>query len=155
MDWLYHIPHVWNSPQDRAIWEDVYLMPSLPLAKAEKRTSIWLTVDALGDENDDDPFAKEWFGEKKKKLGDRGFVIDKKICDMVVKAAHFNKEELLEWARVFIKEVFADPRPVLYEAPFEAFAGTNRHARTISGITDSLAGKMPEEAADDKDKTTH
>jgi hypothetical protein len=155
MNWLYHIPHVWKSPLDRALWEDVYLMLSGPLEKAEKRSSVWLTVDALGEANADDAFMKEWFEEKNRLLGDRDFVIDKKKCDMVVRATDFNKEELLHWARIFVKEVFADPWPVLFEAPFEAFAGTNRHAQTISGIADSLAGKMPEEAADDEDKTTH
>jgi hypothetical protein len=42
--WKYHLPHTWNSPEDRTVWEDVYLMPEDGSMKGK---SIWFTLDTL------------------------------------------------------------------------------------------------------------
>jgi hypothetical protein len=45
MKWLYRAAHVWDG--DRTEWEDIYLRPDDPSHRGD---SIWLTVDAIGEE---------------------------------------------------------------------------------------------------------
>jgi hypothetical protein len=139
MNWLYYIPHVWDSPDDRTVWEDVWLLPLVP-RPVDTHSSIWLTVDALGPiPGKKDKDGLEDYYTRLRRLDDRDYVIDIPVCNMYVRACNFNLEELLFYAELFILDTFKDPDPHLVPGFFEDFAGTNAHARTIAAITGKLA----------------
>ena len=139
MNWLYYIPHVWDSPDDRTVWEDVWLLPCCP-RRAESHSSIWLTVDALGPyPAKKDKEGTENYFVRLRRLDGRDYIIDLPICNMYVRAANFNLEELLFYTELFILDTFKDPDPRLVPGRFEDFAGTNAHARTIAAIVGKVA----------------
>jgi hypothetical protein len=156
MKWKYYIPHVWESPQDRTCWEDVYLMPEDGSSKGE---SYWFTLNALpfgaagidGEYPDDpdDPFGG-FAGSRLVRemnlqlLGDRDYFITP-LLDMVARVEDFNMHELLDWTKVFIKDRFGDADPELIKGKFEDFAGTNNHASEIGRIQEALEAGVPEE----------
>jgi hypothetical protein len=132
MRWLYYIPHSWEdpdgNPREKAIWEDVYLMPDNP----DCQKSIWLTVDGYQAEDMVLPsgyvYEKTWFGEREFEIFQRqGYLIRNNGCDMIVFTPEFTKKELLDWAKLFLEEG-GHVVTKMEEAPFERFAGTNQHA---------------------------
>lgn len=44
MKWKYYIPHVWESPESRTVWEDVWLLPE---DGSNDGKSYWFTLNAL------------------------------------------------------------------------------------------------------------
>jgi len=130
MNWKYHIPHTWDPPTQRMGWAEVWLLPNDP---SYKGGSIWLTIDALAG-GPDDMEPGEFRKEALQKLGDRDFWI--KDGDMIVRVEDFNREEFLQWVKVWIENrglQFSG----LVEAPFEDFAGTNKMARVIGPLRKS------------------
>ncbi|GAC1463068.1 MAG: hypothetical protein NVS2B14_10990 [Chamaesiphon sp.] len=126
MNWKYHIPHLWNAP--REVWEDVYLLPDNPNYQEE---SIWLTIDALGDVSEPTHGSEraEFQEFAFSKLGDKSFWING--SDMIVRARDFNKEKLLDWVKVWLRET-GFPVSELIETSFDEFASTNDHAMTVN-----------------------
>lgn len=126
MKWKYHIPHIWDKPTDRTVWEDVYLMPALGWENKEEKMSAWLTVDALRKKpTGENPDEMEDYQDALKKLKNHDYVIDRDLCSMIVRTEDFNMEELLGYAKIFIKEIFNDEDIVLVEGTFEDFVGTH------------------------------
>jgi hypothetical protein len=141
MKWLYYVPHVWESPSDRTVWEDVYIM----LADSLRDRSIWLTVAGLDSwiEGVDDPAYYETEGDARRR---RNFqLLDGHICyispvqSMLVDAKDFDLEELLDWTRLYICLTFNDPAPELVPGTHDDFAGSNRHAKITGTIARMLA----------------
>jgi hypothetical protein len=144
--WKYHIPHVWKSPEDRTVWEDVYLMPEDGSMKGK---SIWFTLNALtvgaaGLGNDFPDTAEEIREFNLRLLGDKDYFITS-APDMIARIEDFNQHELLEWTALFIKVHLGDPDPVLVEGTAEEFAGSNPHASEVGRINEALASGVPEE----------
>lgn len=156
MKWRYYIPHVWDSPEDRALWEDVYLLPE---DGRNDGRSYWFTLNALTfgaagmdseyPEDPDDPLGG--FGGSTlirevnlRLLGDRDYLITPSL-DMVARVDDFNMQELLEWTKIFIRDHFGDPEPELVQCDYENFAGTNPHASEVGRIKEALATGVPEE----------
>jgi hypothetical protein len=140
MKWLYFIPHVWDGPDARATWEDVYLKPLGPDYRGE---SLWLTVDALGDETIVEHGAdrQEFREEALRKLGSMDHWIGD--GDMIVRAVDFTRDELLGWVKIWLEHhEFAVTE--LVEGSRAAFAGTNDHARAIEAAMD----RMPDDFSD-------
>lgn len=91
MRWKYHIPHVWKSPEDRTVWEDVYLMPEDGSMKGK---SIWFTLNALtvgaaGLGNDFPDTAEEIREFNLRLLGDKDYF----ITLMIEKGVDLTKED--------------------------------------------------------------
>jgi hypothetical protein len=155
MKWKYYIPHVWETPDRRTAWEDVWLLPE---EGGEDGRSYWFTLNALtfgaaGIEGEypidpADPFGPGTYQRVKEMnlrlLGDRDHFITPAL-DMVARIDDFDMRELLEWTMVFIKEHFNDPDPVLDEGQFADFAGTNNQAAEIGRITEALEAGVPED----------
>jgi len=156
MKWKYYIPHVWNSPEERTLWEDVWLLPEGDLNDGK---SYWFTLNALSfgaagiddeyPEDPDDPLCG--FGGSQlvremnlRLLGDKDYFITPKL-DMVARIDDFNLSELLEWTTLFIRVHFGDPEPELVLGDCEDFAGTNSHASEIGRINEAFAAGVPEE----------
>jgi len=152
MEWLYYIPHVWDSPEDKALWEDVYLMPKKGWKDKKERVSIWLTVDGLGEKPpEDDPYDEmKYYLENIEEIGDKEYVIDRKHCNMLINKKFFNLHELLEYTKIFIKEIFNDQNPILVEGTIEDFAGTNEHAGIVEGIGTRLKEEFTKKDEDKK-----
>ncbi len=134
MKWFYYIPHVWESSEDRHVWEDVYLLPE---NSPEGMESVWFTIDALGDVNnplhgsDRDEFQQQLLA----RLGtDRWYIAG---TDMVVRAVDFNRHELLDYVRIWL-EASGLPCSELTKSTFGRFENTNPHAVTVL----SLRGAM-------------
>lgn len=155
MKWKYYIPHVWESPEDRTLWEDVWLLPD---DGRNGGKSYWFTLNALtfgaagidGEypQDPDDPLVG-FGGSKLVKemnlglLGDRDYFITPKL-DMVARVDNFNLHELLDWTRIFIRDHFSDAEPELVPADYEDFAGTNNQASEIGRINEAFAAGVPE-----------
>jgi len=126
MDWKYFIPHVWE--QKRQVWEDVYL---LPIDDHYNGQALWLTIDALGNveihEHGSD--RANFRDDALRKLGDRPFHIEG--TDMLIRAEDFSLAELLDWARVWLRE---NGLPVirLIEGTTEDFRGKAFHVDLLS-----------------------
>ena len=155
MKWKYYIPHVWDSPEDRTMWEDVWLLPE---DGSNDGKSYWFTLNALtftaagieGEypEDPDDPFGFG-LGERVREvnlrlLGDKDYFITS-LLEMVARVDDFNRSELLEWTRVFIRDHLNDADPVLVQGAFEDFSGTNNQAAEIGRITEAVKAGVPEE----------
>ena len=157
MKWKYYIPHVWDSPEDRTLWEDVWLLPE---DNSNGGKSYWFTLNALtfgaaGIEGEyphdaDDPFG---FGAANAQavremnlqlLGDKDYFLTP-LLDMVARVDDFNVSELLEWTKVFIRDHFSDPDPVLVLGDYEDFSGTNNQAAEIGRITEAVEAGVSEE----------
>lgn len=157
MRWKYYIPHAWDSPEDRTVWEDVWLLPE---DGSNDGQSYWFTLNALSfgaagidgeyPYDPDDPFgfgaahAQAVRETNLKLLGEKDYFITP-LLDMVARVDNFNMQELLEWTRLFIRVHFGDPEPELVLAEYEEFVGTNRHASEIGRINEALTAGVPEE----------
>lgn len=156
MKWKYYIPHVWDSPEQRTVWEDVWLLPEDGRSGGK---SYWFTLNALTfgaagideeyPEDPDDPLGL--FGSHQgvremnlRLLGDRDYFITPKL-DMVARVEDFDLGELLEWTKLFIREHFHDPAPSLVRGAWEDFDGSNNQATEIGRITEALGAGVPEE----------
>ena len=128
MKWRYYFVHRWDRP--RLVWEDIYLAPDMP---GYDGPSIWLTIDALGDEQDpshgsDRAEAKALFLSK---LGDQDYHIDG--TDMIVRARDFDRAELLRWVRIWLNESGLQVTQ-LVRGTLEDFAGSNDHAEIVAQL---------------------
>jgi hypothetical protein len=141
MKWLYYIPHTWEDREgkmlEKVCWEDLYLMPDI----TECHKSIWLTVDGYYPEDttiNGLPWEATWFeNEAEKELFlKQGFLI-RDEQDMVVKDPEFTKEELLEWAKLFLREIGFTVSE-LVEAPVGRFAGSNQHVRAVDTAVEAM-----------------
>jgi hypothetical protein len=162
MRWKYHIPHRWDSPEERTTWEDVYLMLE---EGPEDRDSLWLTVDAGMTDRKLEEAAGEWserLAESEHadlmgrwlQVNDRELVITPDM-DIWIRQENFNMHELLDWVKAFLTGFFGDPEPVLVEGTIEEFAETNQHARGISELGRALEAELGEDdgaEADDEDE---
>jgi len=154
--WKYYIPHVWDSPEQRTKWEDVWLLPE---DGSDDGDSYWFTLHALmsgaaGIEGEypqdpDDPLCG--FGGSQlvremnlRLLGDRDYFITPTL-DMVARVDDFDLHELLEWTKLFIKDHFGDPAPSLVEGSYEDFAATNKQAKEMDRIRGAFEAGVPEE----------
>lgn len=120
MQWKYSFPDAWTNPAARVALEDVYLIP--PEGKAGP-SSYWFTLEGLRS------FTGGTHDEKLERLGSADYVINDAM-DMLVRRDDFDKQELLEWTRLFIRLQCGDPDPVLVEAT------TEEHARRLSAQHD-------------------
>lgn len=133
MHWKYHIPHIWKDAE-RAIWEDIYLLPDTVLAD---KPSIWLTVDSIGSlESPDHDWSPEEYMEAKPRLGTNDFHIDG--TDMLVRGDDFIRSEVVGWAKVWLMES-GFPVDTLVEAPADEFANTNEHATFVASLKANLS----------------
>jgi predicted protein tyrosine phosphatase len=119
MQWKYSFPDPWTNPATRVALEDVYLIP--PDGKTGP-SSYWLTLEGLHS------FTGGTREEKLERLGGADYVISDAM-DMLVRRGDFDKEELLDWTRVFIRLRLGDPDPVLVEATQEECARRMSTAR--------------------------
>jgi predicted protein tyrosine phosphatase len=131
MQWKYSFPDPWTDPSARVALEDVFLIPP------DGRTgpsSYWFTLEGLHS------FTGGTHDEKLERLGNAEFVISDSM-DMLIRREDFNRSELLEWTRLFIRHQLSDPEPVLVEASPEESAhrlDENRRAHNSS----SHAGQL-------------
>lgn len=156
MNWKYYIPHVWDSPEDRTVWEDVWLLPE---DGSNGGKSYWFTLNALtfgaagidGEypHDPDDPLGG--FGGSQlvremnlRLLEDRDYFITP-LLDMVARVDDFNLHELLEWTKLLIRVHFGDPEPELVEGDLEDFSGSNSQVSEIGRISAAFAAGIPEE----------
>ena len=156
MKWKYYIPHVWNSAEDRTLWEDVWLLPE---DGSNGGKSYWFTLNALSfgaagidgeyPEDPDDPLCG--FGGSKlvremnlRLLGDKDYFITP-LLDMVARVEDFNMHELLEWTKLLIRVHLGDPEPELVKGDFEDFTGTNGQVSEIGRIVEAFAAGIPED----------
>lgn len=147
MKWLYYIPHTWDPPEERTVWEDVWLMPE-PMREARDKSSVWLTVDALGNKPlEDNPEEMEIYRGWLNRLENADYDIDWDQCHMIVSADNFNMEEFLEYTKIFLREAFNEDNIELIEGTYEDFEGTNEHA----GILQALEKKIIEKYGKKKD----
>ena len=130
MRWKYYIPSVWE-PGERQTWEDIWLLPDDQNYVGE---SLWITIDSL-------PSAREFVFEEGKpppSIEPGGFEIAG--VDMIVGVNDFSREELLQWAEVWLTESgFRDPQ--LVEATFEEFKNTNDEARALTEALEKTRGE--------------
>jgi predicted protein tyrosine phosphatase len=131
MQWKFCLPDPWTDPGARVALEDVYLIPP---AGQTGPPSYWFTLEGLHS------FTGGTHDEKLERLGGTDFVITDSM-DMLIRHADFNKDELLEWTRLFIRQQLGDPEPLLAEAADE------ERARWMSEIRDprerkTRTGKM-------------
>jgi predicted protein tyrosine phosphatase len=106
MEWKYCLPIPWTDPASRVALEDVYLIPP---AGSIHLIPEWFTLEGLHS------FTGGTREEKLDRLGPADYIIDDAM-DMLVRQEDFDKYELLEWTRLFIKMQSGDPNPVLVEA---------------------------------------
>jgi hypothetical protein len=146
MIWKYRIPHVWHSPEERTVWEDVYLIPADGSTQGK---SIWFTLNALtvvpaGLGSDLPDSTEEIRKFHLRILRDDDFYLTS-TEDMVAGTENFNEKELLEWTARFIKARFGDPDPILVAGTEDEFAGSNPHASEVGRITEALESGVPEQ----------
>jgi len=149
MKWKYHIPHKWESPEARHVWEDVWLMPADPDYSGK---SLWITVDALGDVNNPEHGSERAAFQAKAlaKLGDNDTWVrypgdqSDPGTDMIVRVVDFSREELIEWVRFWMMEVGLEVDE-LVEAPFDDFRGTNTHAIQLAAVRDEYTAQQQEQ----------
>ena len=128
MEWKYCLPFPWTDSTARVALEDVYLIP--PGGSAHLSPD-WFTLEGLHS------FTGGTREEKLERLGPADYVIDDAM-NMLVRREDFDKQELLEWTRLFVKMQSGDPNPVLVEASpaecAERLSGTSieqrGHSRT-------------------------
>ena len=121
MKWKYYIPHEWK-PDERQTWEDVWLLPDDRNYHGE---SIWLTIDSLTS-------AVEYLSEEqiqKAAVQAECFYING--TDMLVGVEGFSRDEILNWAIVWLKESGFRVTGLI-EGTLEEFLGTNGEAIAIA-----------------------
>ena len=97
----------------------------MPAIHAMPSQSFWLTIDASS-------YVDE---ETRQALGSSPYQIDDD--DMVVNAEDFSKQELLEYACIWLSEKgFADVR--LVEGVYSEFQGSNEDAKAIEAAKEQL-----------------
>jgi predicted protein tyrosine phosphatase len=106
MLWKYHLPAPLPSPHERTALEDIFLVPE---DGSSGRESYWFTLEAL------QSFTGGTREEKLVRLGDDDYVISDHM-DMLVRREDFDRAELLEWTKTFLRIRFNDANPVLAEA---------------------------------------
>ncbi len=131
MHWKYAFPDPWTDPAQRVALEDIYLIPPDDRAGL---SACWLTLEGLRS------FTGGTHEEKLDRLGGAEFTINDSM-DMLIRREDFDKEELLAWVRVFIREQFGDPSPVLGEASDEERARHLPHLRGVP-VQQSHEGRM-------------
>jgi hypothetical protein len=103
INWKYFIPHVWEL--EKAIWEDIYLMP---LENKFKET-LWLSVNALkfiGKPDTKDEKRNEWTRNILFRLSQKEYYIDEKIRgEMYVSLPEFSQTQLVEYAKIYLREL--------------------------------------------------
>ena len=135
-DWKYYIPHVWDT--DTTCWEDVYLLPDIPLPSAEEIRSIWLTIDSLAFYDQDPCITGDRNrAEVLRLLGEADFLIEGN--DMVVRDEVMTKERVVHWARLFL-EHSGFPVAAMREAQHDEFSDTNEHATIVAALKALKAG---------------
>ena len=139
MRWTYYIPHTWQTPQDRTVWEDIYLMPETDWPEGQDRVSVWLTVEGLGDtpwEGDEEGWSKYWTTVEQLKTSE--YIINGQDGEMHVRAEDFNLKEFLNYAKAFIRETFGDHDITLVEGTYEDFLGTNEHTAFLEELANRI-----------------
>jgi hypothetical protein len=127
MRWKYYTPAV-CKPDERKTWEDVWLLPD---DETYHGASIWLTIDSLTS-------AVEYLSEEEiqsPEVEAGGFHIDG--TDMLVSVKDFSREEILNWAKVWLSESGFSVTELI-EGTFEEFQGTNAEARAIAEAKEKL-----------------
>jgi hypothetical protein len=118
MNWKYFIAHVWEG--ERTNWEDIYLMPLAP----EYRETLWLSVNGLvfiGEPEGKHEKQDAWIRNILAKLEPNGYYIDEHLKgEMYVGVPTFSQAELLEYARIYLKEL-GFPVSELLEGTWEEF----------------------------------
>jgi hypothetical protein len=140
MKWKYYIPHVWDSPEEKSTWEDVFILPEKKPESGTERKSVWVTVDALGLPNEEDSVRMEAFKSFSFKLGEKDHYIDRDQGDMIVRTESFNLKELLEYIKIFIEETFGDDHPEFSEGTVDDFRGTHPHIDFLESLGKSSDG---------------
>ncbi|CCQ70103.1 hypothetical protein CWATWH0402_2984 [Crocosphaera watsonii WH 0402] len=123
MNWIYYLPHILDREQE--YWADIYLLPQNSSYNGQ---ALWLTIEALG------LFEELDRQEKVKKLGEQSFYLyGSSLDNMVINSESFTKEELLQWARIWLE---AQDLPVnhLLEGSREMFKGKAYHADLIDEL---------------------
>lgn len=129
MIWKYHLPH---ARKHYRTCEDIWLLPDDPTYTGD---SIWLTVKSLAFLMDQCERQEDFdsFQEALLRLSDRDYLIEG--GEVVVKAWHFEKAEMLRWARTWLKDKGLEAEQLI-EAHFQDFAGTNKQARRMADPPD-------------------
>jgi hypothetical protein len=147
MKWKYYIPRLWDSPEQRTIREDVWLLPE---DTPNDGKSYWFTLNALTSEaagiegkyrDDSDEAVREMH---LRLLGNREYFITP-VFDMVARVENFNIDDLLEWTKLFIRVQFGDAEPVLVEGDLEDFGGASRYVDEIRRIAAAIHSGVPED----------
>ena len=101
MRWKFCLPSAVSIGTQRLALEDLYLVPE---DGSTSGRSYWVTVEAL------QSFTGGTREEKLERLAGKEFDISDTM-DMLVHREDFDKAELLDWARVFIRNRLGDPHP--------------------------------------------
>jgi hypothetical protein len=117
MKWLYYIPEEIN-PRHRFEFSDMWIkLPGMD-------HSIWLTIDALGsylDEHEgtyEDRKTAQLMNQERQdyldRMGDKNYLYqDEDKTNMIVKADDLSVDDLLEWAKTWIRDNCGDEGPSL------------------------------------------
>jgi predicted protein tyrosine phosphatase len=109
MKWKFFFPDPWNDPSVRVALEEVTLVP--PQSKGGAASCLF-TLEGLHS------FTGGTIDEKLERLGNGEYSINDTM-DMLIRREDFDKQEFLEWTRLFIRLHFGDPEPVLVEATLD------------------------------------
>lgn len=142
--WLYHIPHTCfdDDPEARVSWEDIWLTPEDDedrdfVFEGEEVNSFWLTLESSGivlrDLCDTDEEYQKDLEEYLRSIGNRSHYLDMNTGVIRIPFDDFNKEELLGWAKVFLKKV-GFPDVILTETSYEDFPGVNEQIAMIEEL---------------------
>jgi predicted protein tyrosine phosphatase len=124
MQWKYFFPDLWTNPGARVALEDVYLIP--PAGKGGLQSYLF-TLEGLRS------FTGGTKDEKLELLADAEYVINDSL-DMLVRRDDFDKQELLDWTRLFIRVQFGDQDPELVEASELERSGQISGEHDLAGV---------------------
>ncbi len=131
MNWKYFIAHVWEV--DRTDWEDIYLMPQV----RDEAKTVWVSVNGLvfiGEPEGKDEKQDQWIRNILAKLEPKGYHIDEnRKGEMYVALPTFSQAELLDYARIYLKELGFEVHELI-EGTYEEFEAE------INGMWDGKAG---------------
>ncbi len=129
-NWKYYIPYVWDG--DTATWEDIYILPDIPIPEIKDVRSIWLTIDSLAFYDLEPAFQGDCTRfDVLRLLGAAEFLIEDD--GMVVRDEVLTKNRVVHWARVYL-EHHGFPVAEMREASYDEFAGTNNHAVIVGEL---------------------